>query len=176
MAKTRHKKRVSSSVAKRRKREQKRKPSATIARQKKVDAAQGKLPSTAPTRTVRATNILRGAGSVSRVNFDVQVTEVTSMRGRIHPMAQQPFDQPTSVQDEFVASTAIKSYSYSTARRILIIRFVSGGSKTYLGVPKGVVRGLNVAQSKGRYFHRMIYGTWSGPKGKKKYTPRYREV
>lgn len=175
MAKTRHKKRTSTTVAKRRKREQNRKPSATIARQAKVEAAQGKLPSTS-IRTTRASNIFRGRGSVSRVNFDVQVTEVTSMRGRIHPMAQQPFDQPQSIQDEFVASTAIKSYSYSTTRRILIIKFVSGGSKKYLDVPKGVVQGLNVAASKGRYFHRMIYGTWSGPKGKRKYTPRYREV
>lgn len=167
------------------KREGKRHTSQTIARFDEKDLPELQKTPTSPKQPISASRVRRKrkksttkrTRTVSRgPTFDIAVSQVTSMRGRIHPSAQQPFDQPSSTQNEFVDSTAIESYRYSTSSKILEIIFVSGGSKRYLGVPLRVIRGLGVASSKGRYFHRMIYGTWSGKKGKMKYTPRYREV
>lgn len=88
--------------------------------------------------------------------FETKVTQVTSMRGRIHPMAMQPMDMPQDPQNEWVDSVVIASYRYSAESRRLQITFVPGGTWEYFRVPERVVKGLGVAQSKGRYFHRMI--------------------
>lgn len=182
MAKTRHKRRVPTSTANRLNRNSNRQKGRTkIITPTKI--------ATPFAKTVQRVGVPSLVGAISplpsarlavgrkpKIIWDVNVTIVTSMRGRIHPMARQPGAQPQSFQNEFVDSTAISSYRYASKRKILEIIFVSGGSKQYIGVPVDVVRGLAVASSKGRYFHRMIYGTWSGKKGSKKYKPRYTEV
>ena len=104
----------------------------------------------------------QASGIISRPKWDITVSQVTSMRGRIHPSAQQPFDQPLSSQNVHVDSTAISSYRYSSKEKILEIIFLTSGARYwYFGVEFEVVKGLGVAGSKGRYFNRMIKNRYS---------------
>ena len=104
----------------------------------------------------------RVSGIVSGPKWDITVSQVTSMRGRIHPSAQQPFDQPLSSQNIHVDSTAISSYRYSSKEKMLEIVFLTSGARYwYFGVEFEVVKGLGVAGSKGRYFNRMIKNRYS---------------
>lgn len=113
-------------------------------------------------RLGRRGQALRKAIKGQQMDWTTSVTQVTSMRGRIHPSAQQPMDQPQTAQNVWVDSTAISSYKYDEKRKVLAITFLtSGATYWYFNVPKDVVKGFNVAGSKGRYFNRMIKNRYS---------------
>ncbi|EQI14959.1 UNVERIFIED_ORG: KTSC domain protein [Clostridioides difficile F501] len=57
-----------------------------------------------------------------------------------------------------VSSSNLQSVGCSEG--VLRIRFNSGGTYQYLGVPEGVFRGLMTAQSHGRFFHANIKGCY----------------
>jgi hypothetical protein len=53
-------------------------------------------------------------------------------------------------------STAIEHISYDEAARELHVKFVGGGTYTYLGVPKPVYAAFRAAQSKGTFVNHFI--------------------
>lgn len=58
-----------------------------------------------------------------------------------------------------VRSSDLQSVGYESG--VLHIRFNSGGTYRYDGVPESVYRGLMSAPSHGRYFHAHIKGCYS---------------
>lgn len=66
-----------------------------------------------------------------------------------------------------VKSSTIKSVDYRAGTRTLEIAFHSGGTYTYANVPPRVVHGLTQAESKGKYFHAHIKGTYTATKQEK---------
>ncbi|MGZ3280314.1 MAG: KTSC domain-containing protein [Phenylobacterium sp.] len=55
-----------------------------------------------------------------------------------------------------VDSTAISGIDYDAERGKLLVRFVSGESYVYVGVPGEVCRSFAQADSKGRFFQLQI--------------------
>ncbi len=55
-----------------------------------------------------------------------------------------------------ISSSVIKAIDYNSANRTLLVKFASGKTYTYSGVPEQVVRGLVNASSAGRYFNDHI--------------------
>ncbi|GAA5193613.1 KTSC domain-containing protein [Ferrimonas gelatinilytica] len=55
-----------------------------------------------------------------------------------------------------VSSSALDSFGYSEISQILDVEFTSGSIYRYYAVPKSVVDGLHLAESKGRYFYYNI--------------------
>ncbi len=55
-----------------------------------------------------------------------------------------------------ISSSVIKAIDYNSANRTLLVKFTSGKTYTYSGVPEQVVRGLVNASSAGRYFNDHI--------------------
>jgi hypothetical protein len=55
-----------------------------------------------------------------------------------------------------VDSTAISDIDYDAERTKLVVRFVSGESYVYVGVPGEVHRSFVAAESKGRFFQAQI--------------------
>lgn len=55
-----------------------------------------------------------------------------------------------------VRSSAIAAVGYDPNTRRMQIRFTSGGTYTYCGVPQSVYDGLMSASSVGTYFDRVI--------------------
>lgn len=101
------------------------------------------------------------------------VTDVISRRGRPHIMAAPAVGQPITAQEFFLQSTAIDAFSYDPRKQILEITFVQGGTYWFFAVPPDVWGFFRLASSKGRFFHKNIYGHWSGRKGNRVYHPRY---
>ena len=57
---------------------------------------------------------------------------------------------------EFENSSAISSIAYHYAFQVLEIKFVSGGTYEYRGVPASVVEEMKLATSAGQFFHTNI--------------------
>lgn len=55
-----------------------------------------------------------------------------------------------------VRSSAIRAVDYDITTKRLLIKFTSGYSYVYHGVPESVFNGLLNASSKGQYFNRYI--------------------
>jgi len=94
-------------------------------------------------------------------------------RGMYDPHGKPAEGMPLSPQDYFLLSRAIRHMAYHERRGILEILFSTGHIYQYLGVPEAVWIAFQMAQSKGKYFHKHIYGYWSGKKGSKVYHPVY---
>ena len=92
----------------------------------------------------------------------LEVRRAVSLRGRTQLMEAPSPGQPTLPQDITAESTAIRRFKYFIEDRRLRIWFTSGHVYDYRNVPESVVIILAQAQSKGRTFHELIYGTWVG--------------
>ena len=130
----------------------------------------------------RATGEYKARQKTRGRKIDVQ-SYVVSPRGRqvlvsglVDPMAAPQRGQPLSVQDYFLLSRAIKNMSWDSKKWILEIEFTTGAVYQFIGVSQAVWISLKNAPSKGRAFHHLIYGYWSGTKGSKTYHPKYKEV
>lgn len=67
----------------------------------------------------------------------------------------------SSHQAAFPDSTCLAGASYDEVLRLLVLRFVSGGSYSYPNIPMKIWDGLIAASSKGRYYNeeiRRLYG------------------
>ncbi len=93
--------------------------------------------------------------------------------GITDPFETPPEGMPTSVQDYFLGSRAIRRMAYSLDRKILEIIFTTGYGYHFYSVPYDVWLNFQSAPSKGGFFMRYIYGHWEGPKGDMTYFPNY---
>ncbi len=105
---------------------------------------------------------------------------VISPRGREITEAGEPIPtarplafMPQTPQDYFLLSRAIMNMAYDIKSSTLEIQFTTGHVYQYYNVPYERWIGLKNSASKGRYFHKYIYGKWVGPKGSKLYIPNY---
>lgn len=64
------------------------------------------------------------------------------------------------MERQSVSSSDLQSVGYDPNTRTLEIRFHSGGTYRYFGVPAEVHVSLMGAPSHGRYFHRRIKGVY----------------
>lgn len=96
--------------------------------------------------------------------------------GTVDPLSQVGLGQPTSKQDYFLLSRAIANWNWDPKTWILEVEFTSNHVYQFIGVNPNIWRKLQDAPSKGRAFHKYIYGHWTGKKGSKVYHPTYREV
>ena len=92
----------------------------------------------------------------------LEVRRAVSLRGRTQLMEAPSPGQPEQAQGVLAESTAIRRFKYFIEDRRLRIWFTSGHVYDYRNVPESVVIILAQAQSKGRTFHELIYGTWVG--------------
>ena len=92
----------------------------------------------------------------------LEVRRAVSLRGRTQLMEAPALGQPEQAQGVLAESTAIRRFKYYIEDRRLRIWFTSGHVYDYRNVPESVVIILAQAQSKGRTFHELIYGTWVG--------------
>jgi len=98
-----------------------------------------------------------------RVRKDtLEVRRARSLRGRTQLMEAPAPGQPQQAQTLTAESTAIKRFKYFISQQRLRIWFTTGHVYDYFNVPESVVIILAQAQSKGRTFHEIIYGTWVG--------------
>ena len=58
-------------------------------------------------------------------------------------------------------SSNVKRFKYDAGKRELVIEFGSGGVYRYSEVPFEVFDGMKDAESKGRFFHRVIRGVYA---------------
>ena len=140
-------------------RHKKRQPTSTTNRIKRVSA-----------RHIRK-SIQRGQLRVRKTTLEVR--RAISLRGRTHLMEAPALGQPIQPQDLLVGSTAIRRFKYFINEQRLKIWFTTGHIYDYFNVPESIVLILAQAQSKGRTFHDLIYGNWTGPKGSMTYHPNY---
>ena len=66
----------------------------------------------------------------------------------------------TDTERQYVSSSDLQSVGYDANMGTLEIRFHSGGTYRYFGVPARVHSSLMGAASHGRYFHRHIKGVY----------------
>lgn len=92
----------------------------------------------------------------------LEVRRAVSLRGRTQLMEAPALGQPQQAQGILAESTAIKRLKYFIEEQRLRVWFTTGHVYDYFGVPEGVFTILARAQSKGRTFHELIYGTWVG--------------
>ena len=92
----------------------------------------------------------------------LEVRRAISLRGRTQLLEAPLPGQPTLPQTLTAESTAIRRFKYFIEQRRLRIWFTTGHVYDYFNVPESVVLILAQAQSKGRTFHELIYGTWVG--------------
>jgi hypothetical protein len=57
-------------------------------------------------------------------------------------------------------SKMLAGHGYDQASQTLAVRFASGGTYHYIGVPPDVYEAMCSAESMGRYFHQSIRGTF----------------
>lgn len=95
------------------------------------------------------------------------------VKGMYDPQGKIAKGMPLSKQDYFLLSRSIRYMGYDRRRSILEIHFIGGSKYQFLKVPEVVWEALQMAQSKGKYFHEHIYGYWSGKEGAKVYHPVY---
>ena len=57
---------------------------------------------------------------------------------------------------EYSNSSNIDKTSYDEEKKTMYIKFKSGGSYTYEGVPLEIYNGMQTSPSAGRYFHAVI--------------------
>lgn len=105
-------------------------------------------------------SIQRGQLRVRKKTLEVR--RAVSLRGRTHLMEAPAIGQPQQAQTVLAESTAIKRFKYWIEQKRLRIWFTTGHIYDYSGVPESVVLILAQAQSTGRTFHELIYGTWVG--------------
>lgn len=122
------------------------------------------------TRHIRK-SIKRGQLKVRKTTLEVR--RPRSLRGRTQLMEAPALGQPIQPQDLLVGSTALRRFKYYIEQQRLRVWFTTGHVYDYLKVPESVVLILASAQSKGRTFHELIYGHWSGKKGSMIYHPNY---
>ncbi len=92
----------------------------------------------------------------------LEVRRAISLRGRTQLMEAPAIGQPQQAQVLTAESTAIRRFKYFIDEQRLRIWFTSRHVYDYFNVPESVVLILAQAQSKGRTFHELIYGTWVG--------------
>ena len=105
-------------------------------------------------------SIQRGQLKVRKTTLEVR--RAISLRGRTQLMEAPLPGQPTQPQALTVESTAIRRFKYFIEEQRLRVWFTTGHVYDYRNVPESVVLILAQAQSKGRTFHELIYGTWVG--------------
>lgn len=69
-------------------------------------------------------------------------------------------DKETDTERQRVNSSDLQSVGYDPNTGTLEIRFHSGGTYKYFGIPARVYSSLVGAASHGRYFHRCIKGAY----------------
>ena len=125
----------------------------------KKQRGQGVILKKISTRQVR-TSIKRGQLRIRKKTLEVR--RARSLRGRTQLLEAPAPGQPVQAQRLTAESTAIKRFKYFIEEQRLRVWFTTGHVYDYFNVPEAVVLILAQAQSKGRTFHELIYGTWVG--------------
>ena len=92
----------------------------------------------------------------------LEVRRAISLRGRTQLMEAPTPGQPTQPQVLTAESTVIRRFKYFIEEQRLRVWFTTRHVYDYYNVPESIVIILAQAQSKGRTFHELIYGTWVG--------------
>lgn len=119
-------------------------------------------------------SITRGQLRVRKTTLEVR--RVISLRGRTHLLEAPAPGQPQQAQILLAESTAIRRFKYWIDQQRLRIWFTTGHVYDFFAVPEGIVTTLSRAQSAGRTFHDLIYGHWTGKSPNKQYHPNYNYV
>jgi hypothetical protein len=125
----------------------------------KKQRGQGVILKKISTRQIRK-SIQRGQLRIRKRTLEVR--RARSLRGRTQLMEAPAPGQPTQAQGILAESTAIRRFKYFIEEKRLRVWFTTGHVYDYFGVPEAVVLILADAQSKGRTFHALLYGTWVG--------------
>lgn len=81
------------------------------------------------------------------------------------PLSNRTERAPKGVRMIKVESSNVRSVGYDEDKKFLYVRFISGATYAYRGVPKSVAVGLVEAPSKGQYHKNYIQDKYEFVKG-----------